>query len=171
LRTVLVIALALILLATAAEAEILLNLRGNLYGDYPREPAYTLTLSAGTWCFDLVSPATNPNATYWAWNPWSSGGVWHTKYTVHDGSTRYTAGLFNSATDRQTAFWATHSSNSGALTITLPQQTTVFVGICDYPVGDNQGGLSILVTPVPEPSSWLALAGGVGAIFALRRRR
>lgn len=43
--------------------------------------------------------------------------------------------------------------------------------IADSYFGDNEGGLNVEIVPVPEPSSFLAIAGGIVGIGFLRWRK
>lgn len=151
-----------------------INLAANQYGDvgcWPDHPTYALTLPAGDWAFDLVSPATNSQATYWAWQPWGGVANWHTAFAIFDGTNRYILGTNNAASDQQEAFWQSINNGYGRVTLHLDTETTLHLGVSDSYIGDNGGGISVLVSAVPEPSSLLALASGLGTLLTFRMRR
>ena len=58
-------------------------------------------------------------------------------------------------------------------TYTVTQATSLVFVIPDYALSDNTGGVSVVVTQVPEPrtTGWCAAAGGLLTAGWLRRRR
>ena len=52
---------------------------------------------------------------------------------------------------------------------TFTNQETLIFAIPDYYVPDNGGGVSVLITPNPEPASMAVL--GFGALALLRKTR
>jgi hypothetical protein len=54
---------------------------------------------------------------------------------------------------------------------TFATTTTLLFGVPDNGLSDNGGGVSIVVAPVPEPTSALATAAVLGGATLIRRRR
>lgn len=186
----------LALLAAAHEASAqLVNLNARVSGavagpnqSYWANPfnAVSLTLSPGEYDFTLVDPAISSGALYTAW---TYNAPWITNYLVFD-STNLSHELFDgavstsSSTTALAAFNATVAAGHNVTTYTFATTTTLLFAIPDNIVSDNNGGVSIEVSPtvvappepppasaVPEPSTY----GIIGAIFltgvaAFRRR-
>lgn len=149
------IVLSLLILSAAsyanAEFTEVLNLPANQYGEATLgHNAYKLNLGIGDWKFEIVSPDTNGQATYWAWQAWSNSGPYHTATVIWDGISREIIGGHNLADNPQDAFWATINGAQYGPSIILHYSvpTDVYIGVSDSHIGDNTGGISILVTSV-----------------------
>lgn len=171
---IVVIAAFLLSLGFAAHAsDMVINIAGNQYGDvfyHPGSPTYDLTLSAGSWLFDLVCPEIDSRATYYAWCPWTPPDFWSTRYCVFDGVTRFASGNYNLGPDAKSAFWQSHNDGINVLLLNLSQTTTLHIGVGDSELPDNVGGISLKVASIPEPASILPLICGIGGMM-LRRRK
>jgi hypothetical protein len=134
---------------------------------------------AGTYTLTPVAPPT-PGADYTAYNFWP-GGPWSAAYTIglqspqqvsvstygpvdFGGASCYWIGPAQDYGSAQDAFAQAVSSS---FTITSAQ--TVYFGVGDSYYGDNAGGISIQVTPTPEPATLLLL--GLGGVLLRERNR
>lgn len=137
-----------------------------------------LSLAAGTYRIEGVD-ASFAGAQYTAWNPWdyvascSAQGKcragWISAYSFDTGAgTSVTSLGFNS-------FWATPElafANRGAGTIvSFSAPTTMRFYIPDSPHYDNLGGISLNITPVPEPETWGMMLAGLALTAVLARRK
>ena len=57
------------------------------------------------------------------------------------------------------------------LAFTLRSRSTVQFSVDDTSWRDNEGGVSLFVTRVPEPAAWTTMIVGFGAVGLARRRR
>ncbi len=139
-----------------------------------------LSLGAGTYRIDEVDTSF-AGAHYSAWNPWSyvsgcdaqghcpNGAGWISAFSFDTGAgTTATSLGYNSR-------WATAAlafANRGAgTTITLTAPTTLRFYIPDTPHYDNQGGISVNVTPVPEPETWALTLAGLALTGLIARKK
>jgi hypothetical protein len=147
-----------------------------------------VTLGPGTYSItDAYSTSTGlaAGALYDAWN-YSSGWVWHWKALLDDGSggstinpSNYSNYLLLDVDPTQVfgseADAAAFGASTPAQTFTLNSTTTVDFVVNDYFLGDNTGGVSLLLSSVsslPEPSTWAMMLIGFGAVgFALKKQK
>jgi hypothetical protein len=184
------------LLAGAAQAQTVVNIKG--FGDgagvggaygYPLTPGTTITminpvhlsLKAGDY---LLSDALGqPGALYDAWNyNANQSGTWDSHFYVavqQGASSSYTL-LLDALSNRDPACrnpncsWSTEAQASAAFLATpafrlhLAQDTVVSLSSTDYFLPDNLGGISVLVSAVPEPPVLALMLAGLGLV-AVRR--
>ncbi len=138
------------------------------------------SVAAGTYRIEEVDK-NFAGAQYTAWNPWSyvsncdsqghcpNGAGWISAFAFDTGAgTAVTSLGYNSR-------WATPElafANRGAgTTVTFNAPTTLRFYIPDNPHYDNQGGISVNITPVPEPETWALTLAGLGLLGVAARRK
>lgn len=130
----------------------------------------TLSLGAGDW--RITNAAGQPGALFGAWSYNVGTSSWAWAFVAADEATR------------QVLFYAEAGGGSSAAQVAaLPQvvdfqldfslaaPTTVLFTLRDYYVPDNAGGISIDVSPVPEPASVGLLLAGLALLGGLQRHR
>ncbi len=140
------------------------------------------TVNAGTYQIARVGTET-AGASYNAWNAWgrvsacdaqgmcNNGNGWinNFQYDTGAGSTINWLGPF----DR----WATpelalnQARGVQVCTRTFTEQTTLRFYISDSHHWDNLGGISVSITPVPEPETYAMMLAGLGLLGFMARRR
>ncbi len=162
---------AQLVLQSSSPLTYVLNLSATAYGD----PAYSLptapfTLPAGVWEFSFTNPGLTSNATYTAWSPFASAPSWLTAVVILPTVDRI--GSTTTYPDAGTAFNAVSGFSTQ---ITLTGATDFIAYFQDNSLGDNRGGVSLLLTQVssvPEPTTTAAWLGGAIALaIGWRRRR
>ncbi len=187
--------------AAGAQADTLVNIQGfdpggagaNIFS-YPVAPGTVVSLfnpvlvdlQAGDY---LVKDAWGlPGALYDTWNFESSApGSWASHFVAATplGGGQYSmlldgVSLLDPACGNHFCAWSTRTEAVAAFLATpafhlhLDQAGTVAFASADYFLPDNLGGISLLITAVPEPAPWaLALAGlgGLAWVATGRRRR
>jgi hypothetical protein len=142
-----------------------------------------VALPAGT--YQLVDAWGLPGASFDTWNfEQSAPGSWASHYVaaevLGDGSYRLLVdgvSLLDPACSNHFCAWDTQAQAAAAFlatpaySFTLGAPAIVAFASADYFLPDNLGGISLLVTAVPEPaSSALLLAGlGLGLLVGARR--
>lgn len=141
----------------------------------PLEASSPITLGPGT--YTVTNAAGMGGALYDAWrfNGNDSNWIWAFMATDHATQTVVINSLYQAdpATfvgDHTSVANSTYAHNYSG-TFTLAQTTTLDFFTEDYAPGDNAGGASILITPVPEPGEWAALTAGLGVVGLAARRR
>jgi hypothetical protein len=131
----------------------------------------TLALDAGTW--RVTNAAGLPGALFSAWSYNVGTSSWAWAFVAADDATR------------RVLFYAEAGGGSSAAAVaalpavqnfrhefTLAAPTTLVFTLRDYYVPDNAGGISIDVSPVPEPGPAALLAAGLALLgWRARRRR
>lgn len=195
----LLIAAAVATAAGAATAQQIVNIQGfgadgagAFISSYPVAPGtpvslfnpVLLDLPAGTYA--LSDAWGLPGALYDAWN-FNTGvpGSWTSHFVVArlteaGGYVTVLNGLAPldpTCKNRPYCSWDTREQASTAFqsaapfVITLPAASRLAFVSADHYLPDNAGGISLLISPVPElPSAWLTLAGGLALAGWLRRR-
>lgn len=193
------LAVALGLCCAQAQAATLVNVKG--FGpdgagafiyNYPVAPGTVvglfnpvlLSLPAGS--YSLSNAWGAPGALYDTWNFQTSvAGSWASHYVaaelLPDGQYRVLVdgvSLLDPTCANHFCAWNTREQAAAAFlatppyTFTLNQAATVAFVSADHYLLDNAGGISLWVTPVPEPASGaLMLAGFAALACALRSRR
>ena len=142
-----------------------------------------VSLPAGT--YQLVDAWGLPGATYDTWNfEQSAPGSWASHYVAAEvlGSGGYQllvdgVSLLDPSCHNHFCAWDTQAQAAAAFlatpayTFTLAQAATVAFASADYFLPDNLGGISLLITAVPEPGPWALLAGGLLALRGRLRRQ
>lgn len=190
------LALAAALLSPAAQAQGIINIQGfgsdgagaNI-SSYPVAPGTLVSLfnpvlvnfAAGD--YQLSSAWGLPGATYNTWNFQSSApGSWASHFVAAEvlGGGQYRllldgVSLLDPTCRNHFCAWDTEAQATAAFLATPPfllhldNAATVAFASADYFLPDNLGGISLQVTPVPEPERWAMLALGL-ALLAWRRR-
>ena len=158
-----------------AFAYIVLNIPGTYGQPNTEAPTYHFDLSAGNYLFELVSPATDSQASFWSWNPWSSGGHWNTYTWIMNGTTIYEIGGWTAQSTPEEGFWTSQANGWNATTFTLSADAHLRIGVCDGASSDNQGGVSVRLTqipdPVPVPAAVCLLGSGLVGFAGIRVTR
>lgn len=181
-------ALAALALSTGANAATTVDVSGSTNSSLDGSNGVSVELGAGTYVLTFIQQQ------FTAFNRWSSsdgcnasgascsqgfensvnyiiGGV---TYNFGDGQGGYgplpSGGYFDTAANS-----LTHSSTY-TTQFTLADAGSVKFFIYDDYIGDNQGGVSLSISPlaaaVPEPATWAMMILGFGLVGgALRRRR
>jgi hypothetical protein len=89
---------------------------------------------------------------------------------LYSGEDAYQATKAQGVTDRLVSGPLGRNNGDVSTSFVLPHQQTLIFVVPDSGLWDNGGTLSVAVSPVPEPSTILALGGGL-AILVRRRRR
>jgi hypothetical protein len=133
-------------------------------GDYTITPVDTSTSGAAYTAANRFSSVNLPD-TGWEWNVYVSfdGGVTGTKYGYGEGIGSTGGPYQATAADAFAAApapWQVNLAADGPVT---------FYWVDDI-FGDNTGGVSIDVSPVPEPASMAVLGLGLAAVARRRRK-
>lgn len=139
------------------------------------------TLAAGDYLLTYKGLADNaPGDLTYQYDAWSccSGGGFINQYFVQSSAGTFWSGTIESGSWKQfsTAQEALSVAKASLLPITLhlTQTETVHFGIADAPgtYGDNGGGISLLVSSVPEPSAVACVLSALGLVgWSAARRR
>jgi hypothetical protein len=123
-------------------------------------------------------PGEAPQYLYDAWSCCGGGGGFINQYFVQTSAgTRYSGTVVSGSWAQfATATEALHVAKTTLTPIVLHllQAEVVRFGVADAPgtYGDNGGGISLLISAVPEPSSVAYLLSGLGWVaWAARKRR
>lgn len=129
-----------------------------------------LSFDAGSYTVTPVVADSVPGALYTAYN-FGQGLGWSSAYAIAlDRDHIMDFGLSGPHAgsgwpDPATAF--SHTASGG---FSLAQAATVYFGVPDSFHGDNFGGVSLRIAPVPEPSQIALLVTGLGLLgFGVRR--
>jgi len=133
-------------------------------GDYIVTPVDTSTQGALYTAANRFSQNDVPNRG-WEWNVYVSfdGGTTGTKYGFGEGIPANGGTYQATAADAFAAApapWTINVANSGP--VTFFWKDDIF--------GDNTGGISLDVSPVPEPASMAMLGAGLAALARRRRK-
>jgi len=151
-KLTLIAALATILLAIRLPAQdtLILNIDARISGSpfAPIGSPITHDFSAGVYTSTLISPADHPEATFSDWTPYAypNDNLRLTAYAIATANaTLVTTGGTNTLVTGApgVAFAATTNKT---VTFSLTNSTTLRFGVSDNVIGDNSGGVSLLIT-------------------------
>lgn len=161
---------ALLLVAMPSKGDMVVNIIANQYGEANRgHPSIAVHLDAGAYRFELANPSTHSDATQWAWQPWSGSG-WCTASIIYDGTTRTIVGGHEFAATPSEAFSTAVNNGSSFATVFYETARTVYIGVSDSEIRDNNGGSSLLITSVPEPAGAASFVFVSAAGYFIRKR-
>ena len=152
LKPTLIGALATIFLAIRLPAQdtLFLNIDARVSGS-PSAPIgspITHDFSAGVYTSTLISPTDHPEATFSDWTPYSypNDNLRLTAYAIATTNGTYvtTGGTDTQVTGAPGAAFAATTDKTA--TFSLTTSTTLRFGISDNIIGDNSGGVSLLIT-------------------------
>ncbi|MBN1555037.1 MAG: PEP-CTERM sorting domain-containing protein [Phycisphaerae bacterium] len=162
-----VIMMGLFLMVSVAKAQEIGVFNVNAFGTY-----VYVALDAGTYDFTLTCPDLDGRAEYFSWSPWRNDpwDKWSTMYVINANGGGYNGGAWG---------WGYgYSPESGFYGLSIPERTltldieysqTVSMYVGDSVYSDNGGGVSVMITQVPEPATMGLLV--LGCIGLIRRRR
>lgn len=176
---------ASIFAAASAQAATVVDLNGVTNASLNGSNAVTLNLGAGTYNVNFI------NGLYTAFNRFSSStgcdGLGANCFTGFENSARIfvngvtllvgdgaasggtgpqaTGGYYSTAAQS----FAASSAFTGSFVLAAPGAVSFY--LYDDNLGDNSGGVSLAVSAVPEPATWLMMFLGFGLMgYAMRRR-
>ena len=179
---------ALAIAATGASAATIINLDGLTDSSVDGSAANVVNLAAGTYKvtftqdqFTAFSRWSGNNGCDGAGQNCRQGWELSAGYKIGndiktfgdaDGTGNYgpTGTPDNGFYDSAAAAFAAGAASYSA-TFTLASATDVGFFIYDDNVGDNRGGISLLVSAVPEPAAWAMMLAGFGLLGGVVRRR
>jgi hypothetical protein len=131
-----------------------------------------LSLPAGDYQITNAFAEGKPGAQFGAWSYNTGTSSWTWAFLVADASTDKVI-FWNSAGDGSSAaaVEALPAVQSYRRALTLAAPTTLLFTLRDYYVPDNAGGISLDVSPVPEPAAVALWAAGLAVVGATVRRR
>ena len=124
----------------------------------------------GSYLATPVTAGSHPGAQYTAYN-FGMGLGWSSAYSIaldRDHIVGYGSngpGPGSGWPDEATAF-----AHSAVGAFTLSQAQDVYFGVADSIYGDNFGGVSLRVAPVPEPAGMALMLAGLGVLGIASRR-
>jgi len=132
----------------------------------------SVTLSLGTGSYLITNAANQPGALHTAWSYNVATLSWAWVFVMADDATRRIVLVGDAlvAGSSATAVASQAAVQNFSATFSLGQPTTLLFTLPDYYVPDNAGGISLRISPVPEPHSAALLLAGAG-VLALRLRR
>lgn len=113
----------------------------------------------------LFYGAVTGNIPNWQSYPGANSGGFNTAQDA------YNAAITGGVSDQIVTGPLGRFSGVKASSYTFAQTTTIIGAIPDYYVGDNQAGVSIVVSSVPEPMSLLTLSGLILLVSKRNRKR
>lgn len=130
-----------------------------------------LTLDPGT--YRLTNASGQPGAQFSAWSFNVGTSSWAWAFLTYDADTQRVLRYFEAGSLQSSAaaVAAQPAVQSFSEELVLTQRTVVGFTLRDYFVPDNAGGISVDVTPVPEPGPVAMLLAGLGTLALLARRR
>lgn len=134
-------------------------------------PLVQLTLGPGTYEIKNAAGMSGANFEAWSYNLGTSSWAW--AFVMAEDVTRnvvlYAEAGYGSSAAEVAALPAVKHF---ATTFVLPSTTTLDFTLRDYFVPDNGGGISLWISPVPEPNAAaLFSVGVVMTILGVRRKR
>lgn len=128
-------------------------------------------LDAGNYTITPVLAGSAPGAIYTAYN-FGMGLGWSAAWGLGLDPTHITD--YGTSGPHAGAGWpdeATAFAHTAAGSLTLSTAQVVYFGVPDSYYGDNSGGVSLHIRPVPEPDVAGLLLGGLAALGWVFRRR
>lgn len=170
------------LIATSAQAEPLdltdgehiLNLSARDYGALPSGlPTHPVDFPAGEYLIETITPDTHGDADYVAWShAFGQEETWHTAWRAYlndEEEIFVNGGQFTAADSAAEALAATDPDRL-LRSFVLDVPATLRFGFGDNQISDNQRGVSLRVTVIPEPSTMALLVLGGVSLIGCRRR-
>jgi len=162
-----------VLCVERAEASTILNLNANLVGSATGPDEVLLLLGPGTYLVHQIGIA---DGGLWdGWSAWPSNSCpdcrFQSSYEIAilshgTGFNHYWDGHFY-----DTALEALSHRIDATFTLTAAEEVHFGLNDCPGCLGDNRGGMSLLITDVPEPTSLVLLGSGLVILLGNRRFR
>ena len=125
-------------------------------------------LDSGVYEFTLISPEIDSRATFYSWNyVRNQPGTWSTPYQVVGDSLVVLSGGFGDWNQGYTDVDAWRNTVVKTGVVNVPFAQTVGLQIGDSIYSDNAGGVSVMVSQIPEPATLLLF--GMGAVMSKRK--
>lgn len=172
--------------ASPAHAATVVNLDGVTNASLNGSNGFTLNLSAGTYNLSFVQKAYTAFTRFSSTSGCDGAGMncvqgWENsaRYIIGGATSLFgdgaaSGGLGPLAVGDGYYGSAAQSFANSALynaSFTLDSASVVTFFIYDDNLGDNSGGVSLSVAAVPEPTAWMMMVVGLGAIGGLMRRK
>lgn len=120
-----------------------INIDATLYGD-PGAGLNTLKVpfSEGYYVSTFINPSIDSRALYTAWSAWSEGDSWYSYYGIKVGQITFAGGDHIGGSSPEGVFELVEPKT---ISFYVPQDMDVEFYIGDNNIGDNRGGVSLLI--------------------------